>query len=381
MKLPVELCTTIIRLVPETKDLASLCQVSRMFNREASPPLYRSVEFFFSPKHQVQFSQTVTSNAAGTYVIVATLDLTSHPGVDTARVVNGILRAVPNLRELHLASLDSNPPSSIFSGCQFKLHTFHNHAIDIARTLSFLVGQPNIHEWLHNMPFVYDGDDEDSFFSMHPDILPDVSIMDIDPEILQDFLGPFPSVTHLHLRFHEETENMDDYQLLELVDLFPNLISLSVDLEGTDEYLGSSAALGIIAETHPHLKHLCLIDNIHKSYSRAEPQTAFRELLEDLSALEELETFVYVPPEERCIPEGGIQPWWKRLHSKEGESQDWTRTAEMLLSSAPSLTKVAFPTEAWRIVRPLSSYIKTHDSQVRQETARPLSTYSWHSLS
>ncbi|KDQ55581.1 hypothetical protein JAAARDRAFT_48521 [Jaapia argillacea MUCL 33604] len=374
---------TIIQLVPETHDLAILCQVSRMFNREASPSLYRSVEFFESPKRQQQFFQTVTSSAAlGTYVIVAMLDLTPHAGVDVAHVVNGILRVVPNLRELFLSSLYPNSSSSIFSGCQFKLHILHNHAINIAGTLSFLVSQPDIHEWRHNIPFGYDGYDEDIFSPMHPDILPNVSIMDIDPEILQDFLGPLPSVTHLRLRFQRETENIDYFQLLELIDLFPNVVSLSLDLKCTHVELGSSTALGIIAETLPHLKHLCLLDNDHQLHSRAEPQAAFWQFMDDLSPLSDLETLVYVPPEECRIPEGGMQPWWRRLHSKEGESQDWTPTAELLLSSAPSLKKVAFPREPREsFFHPLSSYIKTHDSQVHQETARPLSTSSWNSLS
>ncbi|KDQ55570.1 hypothetical protein JAAARDRAFT_48518 [Jaapia argillacea MUCL 33604] len=329
MKLPVELYSMIIRLVPDKSDLARLCQVSLMFNREASPLLYHSVEFFTCPIRQAQFCQTITNNTTlGMQVVVAALDVTTYPELlleDVVReihpehVVNGILRAVPNLRDLevHLVSADPTTISPIFSGSQFKLHTFRNHAIEFVETKSFLASQPDIREWHHNMPFAYFADLEEIFSPIDPDILQNVSILAIDAEVLPDFLGPLPLVTNLLLKFHHETQDMDDVHLAELIKLFPNVVSLSLDLKGADFELGSSTALKIVVETLPHLKHLCLIDNDHDLYACAEPQPAFRQLIDDLSPFTNLETLVYVPPDEENVPDDETKPWWIHLHSKE----------------------------------------------------------------
>ncbi|KDQ53741.1 hypothetical protein JAAARDRAFT_39053 [Jaapia argillacea MUCL 33604] len=368
--LPVELYSHIFAFVEDDQDLCRLSLVSRLFYQESTPPLYHTVDLSIRENRIYYFGPTIRDNPGlALHVRVMTLTLWYFSMSVLEDLVGDILAATHNLRVL---TIDSSPRdfkdfAGITRNCQFRLYTFHNHAIDLTDHLRFLEAQPNITNWTLTVPH------QDRSVHLLDTHLPNVVTMSVDATVLRAFTTPRP-VKQLSIFYdYDYSDEGPELEHSIPLEVFrETLVTFSWDRTLSYSDVGGPVAIASIADQAPYLKHLFLIDLPGDSDEPVDHQS-FHVLLRPLSLFKDLETFAYAPAKD------DTDSFWWNVCSLEGPP----KVAEALFAAQPTLHLVTFQTcDSENLDSTLHEvcYSRSPDGEVREEPASTLTFDSWREL-
>ncbi|KDQ53738.1 hypothetical protein JAAARDRAFT_421803 [Jaapia argillacea MUCL 33604] len=353
--LPLELYAHIFAFVRDNRDLCRISLVSRTFHRESTPFLYHTVDLTLRQHHMHSFCPTIKSNHdLALHVRILTLYLLPRylSPSPLENLFQEILSSLHNLRVLTIepSYLGFADFAVLTRDCQFQLRAFHNSAFGLPPTFRFLDSQPCIRDWTHTVPY-------DSGVTFLETRLPNLTTICVNATILPLFTTPRPVKQIL---FRE------------------TLVTFSWDRSLSLSGVGGAAAISLVAEAVPNLKHFCLIDvdEDHLEPDRVGLHHPLDDLLVALSRFKHLETFAYSPPMRDFT-----SPWWM-VYPAEGSDH----IARAFFSAQATLRLVAFRTRPsctahrndW--VASAKCYSKSPEGKIRKERHLPLRFDSWREL-
>ncbi|KDQ59087.1 hypothetical protein JAAARDRAFT_652005 [Jaapia argillacea MUCL 33604] len=274
--LPLELYSRIFSFVSLKRDLCRLSLTSRMFNHEAIPFIYRSVDLTISPQQLSLFADTLATNQDATLMsIVRKLAIMWRP-ISLRPTQSAIIafwetcgRILPLLHNLRVLAFNPGPGTSskwifgkVVRDCSFKLEAFHTQLLDLEDVHSFLKRNPTIRHWTHQSRIVVGG----TGLRLHDMILPNLRSLEADVEMLAAIEGSRP-LEEIRLHYYEGDLNLDSSVLTNLGLFRETLVALTLERASCEAGIDCADAIKFIAERVPALERLSIFDAYKPSVS------------------------------------------------------------------------------------------------------------------
>ncbi|KDQ59088.1 hypothetical protein JAAARDRAFT_57058 [Jaapia argillacea MUCL 33604] len=369
--LPLELYSRIFSFVSLKRDLCQLSLTSRMFNHEAIPLIYRSVDLTTSPQLSLFVDALAMNPDARLTSIVRELAIRwrSASFTPAQSAITAFWetcgRILPLLHNLRVLAFNPGPGDSsnskfgeVVRGCFFKLEALHTQSLDLRDVHSSLKCNPTIRHWTHQSRTAVGG----TSLRLHDMILPNLRSLEADVEMLAAIEGSRP-LEEIRLHYYEGDLNLDTSVLTNLGVFRETLVALTLDRDFCEAGIDCADVIKFIAERVPALERLSIFDTYKPSETNHPTDTTLNRLVASLAVLKRLQEFEYSPAR------WDNDSWWWRACA-EGN----IRVAMTFFDRNPSLRVVTFPTnrselETYSDSLPALSYSKAPGGDIRQTPA------------